>query len=72
MANNTTTGLTGSFSGMTSFDGGGANSTINGLGNTTISNVNAGTSGANTFEGFGNLGGNNTFTFVGEGGRYHR
>ena len=62
------TGIGGTFSNIDNLTGNDTSSTaistISGLGNTTISGINIGSSGVHIFSGFGNLsGGNNTFTF---------
>jgi len=61
----TSTGIGGTFSGITYFIGSGTDSTLAGLSDTTISGIDTGSSGGNTFTAFGNLigAGNNTFTF---------
>ena len=69
LTTNTATGIGGTFSTISHFrgtdTGATANSTISGLGNTTVSSANTGNSGTNNFVGFGNLisSGSNTFTF---------
>ncbi|HSW94465.1 MAG TPA: hypothetical protein VLJ15_08975 [Gammaproteobacteria bacterium] len=73
LGTSTASGIGGTFSGMSTFIGGGSNSTIIGPSSNTaftIASADGGTAGSSNFAGFGNLtggSGTNTFAFTGNG-----